>query len=86
VLDRYVVIVERLPEAVPDDRLGVVQDRKTHQPALQPEVEILDAPESHLRIEPAQFVVQVAMDRQGAADQRGRFVERAALVADLPEL
>ena len=56
-----------LLEAVADHRLGVVQDGMAHQPALQAEVEILDAPKEHVRIEAAQVVVQLAMDGERAS-------------------
>ena len=76
-LDRDFKVVEALLEAVPDDRFGVVQDRVAHQPRLEAEVEVFDAPAEHVRIEAAQVVVQLAMDREGAADQGGAFIEQA---------
>ena len=75
--DRDFEVVEALLEAVADDGFGVVQDRVAHQPGLEAEVEVFDAPAEHLGIEAAQVVVQLAMDREGTTDQGGAFIEQA---------
>ena len=73
--DRDFEVVEALLEAVADDGFGVVQDRVAHQPGLETEVEVFDAPAEHVRVEAAQVVVQLAMNGERATDQGGAFIE-----------
>ena len=68
-------VVEALLEPVADDGFGVVQDRVAHQPGLETEVEVFDAPAEHVRVEAAQVVVQLAMNGERATDQGGAFIE-----------
>ena len=83
--DRDFEVVEALLEAVADDGFGVVQDWVAHQPRLEAEVEVFDAPAEHVRIEAAQVVVQLAMNGERAADESGALVEQAATMGVRPE-
>jgi hypothetical protein len=82
VLARHFVVVERAAEAVADARLGIVQNRMAHQPAAERQVNVLDAPHEHMRVEPVQLVVQLARHRKRAADKRRRFVKLAPALAN----
>ena len=52
------IVIERLPKPVTDHGVHRVQDPVSHQPALEPEIEIFRPPQAHLRIKSTKLLIQ----------------------------